>query len=381
MTYPDAAPSGEGQRPLVAHPGRKPCGIAWLIPWLTISTATLGGCDRISSIEWIRPAYSVAGDPVDPSAFIETVNSEPVFDRQGEWGAGYLLARSRGLGVVVGPGTGNANVFAQGFVAQPGQRFKVRARARRASPAPALARIQVNWTDGRGQFLSVSSKDFEVAEVESVAELVIEAPANSASGTLYVVAGGVDGVVRYTEMRLLRPSSVRARASNDPPVDSMEASREGGEAASGVRESRMDGIPRPPNLTPLDGSGRELSVAESQFYFYQAAKALQRRAKERGADFIMYVMPDYNMVRLWPAIEQLRREGVKVLAYESRDPWKSGVDPDWYWQKADSHWTEAAVRLTADEILRMWTESDTASRAFSSGLAHQYDTGFPRTAK
>ena len=31
-----------------------------------------------------------------------------------------------------------------------------------------------------------------------------------------------------------------------------------------------------------------------------------------------------------------------------------GLDPAWYWQKADSHWTEAAVRLTADEILRMW---------------------------
>ena len=31
-------------------------------------------------------------------------------------------------------------------------------------------------------------------------------------------------------------------------------------------------------------------------------------------DFIMYVMPDYSISRLMPAIRQLRAEGVKVLA-------------------------------------------------------------------
>lgn len=342
------------------------------------TSVILGACDRIPSVNWIRPAYSVAAAPADSNEYAETYNDQPTFEQQGRWSEGYRRARGREPGVVVGPGSGNPNVFAQAFVVQPGERFKVRARARSDSGQTALARIQVNWTDSQGRFLSVSSKAFAVGASESVAELMVEAPAGSSSGTLYVVGGEPDSVVRYTEMRLLRPSSPRSGS-----VAGM-VSRSGDSAMSESKagiDASTSGIPRPPNLTPLDASGRELSVSESQYYFYQASKALQRRAKERGADFVMYVMPDYNIARLWPAIEQLRREGVKVLAYEPRDPWTSGVDPDWYWQKADSHWTEAAVRLTADELLRMWTAPDTANRPFSSDLAHRYDAGFPQQEK
>lgn len=138
-------------------------------------------------------------------------------------------------------------------------------------------------------------------------------------------------------------------------------------------------FPKPPNLTPLDGSGHSLSLAESQYYFYHAAKTLQRKALERGMDFILFVMPDNNISRLAPAIRRLRAEGVKVLAYEPQGEWKSGVDLNWYMQKADPHWSEGAVRLTADEILRMWKRREVANSPFSEELKAAYANGFPET--
>ncbi|MFH0986194.1 MAG: hypothetical protein V1882_11810 [Candidatus Omnitrophota bacterium] len=136
-------------------------------------------------------------------------------------------------------------------------------------------------------------------------------------------------------------------------------------------------FPRPPNLTPLDGSGRVLTPEESRYYFYHAAKAMQRKASERGMDLIIFIMPDLNISRLMPVIRELRKEGVKVLAYDQQDGLPQGVDESWYWQKADSHWTEAAVRLTADEILRMWKEQKVENRPFSTALMNAYTSGFP----
>lgn len=131
------------------------------------------------------------------------------------------------------------------------------------------------------------------------------------------------------------------------------------------------------NPTSLDGPGKPLTVAESQYYFYHASKALQRRAKERDMDLVLFVMPDNYIGRLLPAIRQLRAEGIKVLAYEPSAQWAVGVDMDWYWQKADSHWTEAAVRLTADEILRMWKSQAVANRPFSTELMSAHADAIP----
>ncbi|MBF0634857.1 MAG: hypothetical protein HQK85_09380 [Nitrospinae bacterium] len=129
---------------------------------------------------------------------------------------------------------------------------------------------------------------------------------------------------------------------------------------------------RPHNLAPLQGGVRSLTPAESSYYFYHAAKAVSRKARERGMDFILFIQPDDNITRLLPAISQLRAEGVKVLAYESQGKWAAGVDLSWYMQKGDPHWTEAAIRLTADEILRMWKTQETANRPFSEEMKAVY---------
>lgn len=134
---------------------------------------------------------------------------------------------------------------------------------------------------------------------------------------------------------------------------------------------------KPANLLLLDDSTHPLTVAESRYYFYHAAKALQRKARERGMDFILFVMPDNDISRLIPAIRLLRSEGVKVLAYEPEGEWLAGVDLNWYMQKADPHWSEKAVRLTADEILRMWKTQEVANSQFSEELKAAYADGFP----
>lgn len=337
---------------------------------LVAASCLLGGCTRDpEALAAVDPAASVregrAGPTTPGSDFPVLINSEPMFDSQGAWSEGYLKARGAGPGVVVGPGAGNPNVFAQAFSAKPGEQFRVVARAVSASGAAAMARIQINWTDAGGRFLGVSSQTFEVATEPVAAEVSVSAPDDASSGTLYVVPDGRTSVIRYLEMRLLGRSVLPARSGSAVAVMSSVQSGPGS-------------MPAPPDLRPLDHSGRQLSAAESQYYFYQAARTLDRRARERGMDFIMYVMPDFNIARLMPAIERLRREGIKVIAYAPEGSWTAGVDTDWYWQRDDSHWSPEAVRLTADEILRMHRTGAVSNRSFSPELKDAYAKGFPQ---
>jgi len=298
-----------------------------------------------------------------PAELTTQINRSPLFESPEGWGPGFAKAIGHGRGVVVGPGALNPNVFAQQFPTKPGEPYKIVARASSVGKSTAKGRFQVNWTDATSKFISTSIKAFEVTPEERTFETYLEAPAGAVSGTLYVVGDGPNDVVRYTEMRLLGQSDAK------PAADKASEGKPAGASS--------EPFPKPANLTSLDGSGHTLTAAESQYYFYHAAKTMQRKARERGADFIMYVMPDYNISHLMPAIKQLRLEGIKVLAYEPTADWPSGVDPDWYWQKADSHWTEAAVRLTADEILNMWKKQGVANRAFSRETMSAYASGFP----
>jgi len=331
-----------------------------------------GGNDGSSQqkIEKIRTDTAERRSEKSMSMFPIQINSAPLFESQQSWSSGFLKAKGHGAGVVVGPGTGNPNVFAQAFSAAPGESFKIIARASSVGNPESMARFQVNWVDPSGKFISASIKSFEVVSAEKVFEHVVVAPAGTTSGTLYVVADGPEDVVRYSEMRLMG-SGKKINASKT--LSSREVS-------PGTKDATPSFFPKPSNLTPLDGSGKTLTVAESQYYFYHAARAMQRRARERGMDLILYVMPDFNISRLLPSIKQLRLEGIKVLAYEPQGSWTSGVDTDWYWQKADSHWTEAAVRLTADEILTMWKMHKVSSRPFSKALMSDYANGFPKAS-
>lgn len=140
------------------------------------------------------------------------INNAPLFESQGDWSNGYSQAIGHGLGVVVGPGAGNPNVFAQRFSAKPDEPFKVVARASSVGKPKAMGRIQINWAGAGGKFISVSSKVFEVTPEEKTFDLYVVTPPGAESGTIYVVADGSESVVRYTEMRLLGKEGSVAKA-------------------------------------------------------------------------------------------------------------------------------------------------------------------------
>jgi len=129
------------------------------------------------------------------------VNTSPLFEISQGWGPGYAQAIGHGPGVVVGPGNDNSNVFAQQFSAQSNQQFKVTSRASSVGTPKASGRFQINWTNS-GKFISSSIQIFEVTTQEKIFEFYVTAPARTTNGVLYVVAGGPEDVVRYTEMRL-----------------------------------------------------------------------------------------------------------------------------------------------------------------------------------
>ncbi|MFA5158875.1 MAG: TylF/MycF/NovP-related O-methyltransferase [Candidatus Omnitrophota bacterium] len=145
-----------------------------------------------------------------------TINKSPLFDKPEGWGSGFTLAKGKGPGVVVGPGSNNPNVFAQRFSAKPMEQFKIVARASSVGKPKARGRFQINW-ESSGKFLSASIKAFEVTAEEKIFEHYVIAPPGTVSGTIYVVPDKPKDVVRYTEMTLLSHSGSSAEIAPEPP--------------------------------------------------------------------------------------------------------------------------------------------------------------------
>lgn len=167
-----------------------------------ISVVLLSACGG-NSDEATKPAEPVAalGEAMAAEYALQ-INDEPLFAQQGKWSDGYKLAKGHGEGVVVGPGAANENVFAQGFATAPGKNYKIVARAASVDDKAATGRLQINWNDKDGNFISVWSETFEVTPEPKTIEKEVVVPSGAAQGVLYVV-GDAQSVVRYTEMRLL----------------------------------------------------------------------------------------------------------------------------------------------------------------------------------
>lgn len=148
---------------------------------------------QLSAVHTVLPQFSIL------------VNDAAEFKTRGHWSEGYEQAHTGGSGVVVGPGTNNSNVFAQRFLTSSGTAYKVVARAASTNTDIVGARIQVNWEDAQGRFLSVSAKTIDVDLHEVKFEHYLSAPDDAAAGVLYVTPAG-DKPVRYSEMRLLQAS-------------------------------------------------------------------------------------------------------------------------------------------------------------------------------
>lgn len=163
------------------------------------------------------PGPSAAQAPApaapDPSTLTADVTRSPTFESGEGWGPQYAEAAKKKPGVVVGPGGEAPNVFAQQFRAQPGEAFKVVARASSVDGPSAMGRLQINWHGADDKFISTSITPIEVAQTEKSFESVVVAPEGATTGFLYVAPHGATDVVRYTEMRLLGKPG-REAASN-----------------------------------------------------------------------------------------------------------------------------------------------------------------------
>lgn len=132
-----------------------------------------------------------------------TINLSPRFENQLDW-TGNLEKSQHGLGVVVGPGADNQNVLQQKISIKPFDRLKIVARASSIDKASALGRLQINWSDKSGKFISSFGKVIQVNHNENRFEADVVAPAGAVVGYLYVTPHSADDIIRYTEMRLLR---------------------------------------------------------------------------------------------------------------------------------------------------------------------------------
>ena len=134
------------------------------------------------------------------------INQSPQFKTGAGWGAGYKNALDPNGGVIVGPGSNN--VFAQGFEVTPQSTYKVFACAQSLDANSSLAAIQINWVDAEHKYISHTKVTFEATSEPVLYSHSTLAPANAANGILYVVPGGAENKIRYTEMTLLTPSPI-----------------------------------------------------------------------------------------------------------------------------------------------------------------------------
>jgi hypothetical protein len=97
---------------------------------------------------------------------------------------------------------------------------------------------------------------------------------------------------------------------------------------------------------------KDLPSKERVEFMVSKVLAMQKEAHRRGSEFIFFLMPTPDR-SLDAGIVELRKKGVKTIAYLPTPKYKHGLDLDWYYQPRDSHWSKEAVELTADEILKL----------------------------
>ncbi|MGZ8322618.1 MAG: hypothetical protein ACXW3N_05880 [Rhodoplanes sp.] len=140
-------------------------------------------------------------DVADPNTgnIQQTVN-ERSFGTRGSWSAGFDKAKVDDDGVVVGPDP--ATVFARFIAVNPGDHYRIAARAVSADHKRAIGTIQVNWFDKQNTLIYSTISKFELGNAEKKHSIVVKAPSRAAYGTLYVAPGRPNESVRYREMSI-----------------------------------------------------------------------------------------------------------------------------------------------------------------------------------
>lgn len=133
--------------------------------------------------------------------FPDTVSDAPNFESTRKWGP-----QAKAGGVVVGPGADNPNVFAQLVNVDPLTSYKIVAKVQQAGQNTATGRLQINWIDRFGHYISTSSKTIEASNDIRDYELIVLSPENARAGYLYVSPHAPGDTVRFLEMSLKGPA-------------------------------------------------------------------------------------------------------------------------------------------------------------------------------
>ena len=138
--------------------------------------------------------------------FKTTISLSPRFENYSDW-TGSVSKAPIGEGVIVGPGADNLNVLYQRVLVEPLLPYKILARASSLNAHRSTGRLQINWLDGEGRFISSDGVLIEVGKQEKLYETLVRAPNAAKAGILYVTPHAPEDVVRFTEMRVLGSNS------------------------------------------------------------------------------------------------------------------------------------------------------------------------------
>lgn len=131
------------------------------------------------------------------------VTKSPHFESAGDWAG--MLSRSAKFGdVEVGPGPESGNILSQVFSVKPGEKLKVEGIAARAENVSGKGRLQINWIDGQGKFISAGISIFNATKEPKKYSKVFVAPLNAIQGVVYVTPHDERSVLLFKSMEVLR---------------------------------------------------------------------------------------------------------------------------------------------------------------------------------
>jgi len=108
----------------------------------------------------------------------------------------------------------------------------------------------------------------------------------------------------------------------------------------------------------------------------ERAAGMAEHFRAIGTTVIYLFMPSPHYSIYAQMIANLRARGVWVVDFPPTEAYPKGY-PDDYWQAADSHWTEKAVRETAAKILDEMNEVRVAEASGERGRAGPADVAAP----
>lgn len=162
---------------------------------------------RVEKDESGNEVFTVA----EADEFSELAINSPRFASPSDWNGKLRRAIAGSDDVLAGPGPDNENVLSQRFPTSAGERLRISAMASSGLSRPVKARLQINWLDPAGNFLSATIGVIDVGLRPQRFQKTVESPAGAAWGIVYVSPHRSNDVIRFSEMKVLRKAAFTSK--------------------------------------------------------------------------------------------------------------------------------------------------------------------------